>query len=253
MNQEETPFANRFCGRADVYSRYRPRYPAGIIRILEEEINFTREKDVADIGSGTGLLAEIFVRNGNRVYCIEPNPEMRSQEVQNLSRYSNFESLAASAEDTKLGSGSVELISVGQALHWFNLEKSRNEFQRILKIGGHVAVVYNERKETPGLMSGYEALIDKHARNRAQIPDIDDAYLSKFFQGNIYKRFALPNNQLLDSEGLAGRATSASYMPKPGETGYEQMIKDLSDLFSKYEKGGMVEFLYETSLILGKL
>jgi SAM-dependent methyltransferase len=246
------PHASRFSGRADVYARYRPRYPIGLIRTLEQEIKFDREKIVADVGSGTGLLAELFVLHGNRVYCVEPNPEMRSMALQKLSTYPNFASVSGSAEATTLERDSVDLVTVGQALHWFNPEQSRSEFSRILREPKNVAIVYNERKKLPGFMKDYDGIIDKHARSRASTPDVDDAYLERFY-GSKFRQFTISNSQILDAEGLLGRASSASYCPKPGEPGYEELKRDLAALFSAHQRAGVVELEYDTIIILGQV
>jgi SAM-dependent methyltransferase len=250
---ERTPFESRFCGRADVYSRYRPQYPNGIIPKLEEEIDFNREKIVADVGTGTGLLAELFLRNGNKVWGVEPNPEMRSGAVETLSGYKNFVAVVGSAEHTTLESSSIDLVTVGQALHWFDQENSKKEFSRILKAGDYVAIVYNERKNLPGLMADYQTLVERHAADRIKPPEKDDSYLTKFFGTNQFKKFTFPNSQLLDAEGLIGRASSASYFPKPGDDSYQNLRIELLGLFSKYQSEGKVELIYDTLLFLGKI
>jgi ubiquinone/menaquinone biosynthesis C-methylase UbiE len=251
--EQHSPYAKRFCGRADVYSKYRPRYPQAIISILESEISFDNEKVVADIGSGTGLLAEVFLHNGNVVWCVEPNAEMRSAAEHNLDTYKNFHSASATAENTTLESSSVDLVTVGQALHWFDPEKSKKEFSRILKLGGKVAIVYNERKEQGGLMSEYESLVKSYAKDGAKVPEIDDPYLERFFGLGKFKKFIVPNSQQLDLEGLLGRASSASYFPRREEAGFEILRKSLTQLFQKYQVGEKVEFLYNTLLIVGSL
>ena len=126
-------FVNRFTGRAEAYSKYRPTYPQEIIDILNAQIGFNKDKIVADVGSGTGILTKIFLDNGNRVFGIEPNDEMRSFAEKNLSRYDNFVSMNQSAENTGLSSNSIDLVTAGQALHWFDPDQSRVEFARILR------------------------------------------------------------------------------------------------------------------------
>jgi SAM-dependent methyltransferase len=248
----EKPFTDRFCGRAGVYSKYRPRYPREIVRVLQDEFGFDKNRSVADVGSGTGLLAEIFLHNGNRVFGVEPNPEMRYEAENNLSQYPNFVSINGTAERTGLDSESVDVVSVGQALHWFDPVKTGAEFSRILVNGGYVVIVYNERLNSDGLMRDYNALVEKNAVNVAKVPEIDDSYLSKFFALG-FKKFDLKNSQLLDADGLIGRASSASYFPKPNEPGYSRLREDLFVLFQKYEKSGNVEFLYETRVFVGFL
>src|SRR5713101_3536844 len=106
-------FAERFTGRAAAYSKYRPGYPAEILNILNSEIGFGQDKTVADIGSGTGLLSKLFLQNGNTVFGVEPNDEMRSYAEQNLSGFPTFGSTKGRAETTGLKDTSVDLITVG--------------------------------------------------------------------------------------------------------------------------------------------
>jgi SAM-dependent methyltransferase len=246
-------FVDKFTGRAEAYSKYRPTYPREIIGILDAQVGFSRDRVVADIGSGTGLLTKVFLDNGNRVFAVEPNDEMRSFAEKNLSNYDNFFSLNRSAENTGLSSGSIDLVSVGQALHWFDLDQSRSEFARILKSSGFVMIAYNERAVgDSAAMDGYENLINKNAKTSV-IPDIDADYLAKFFNNRSYKEFTVPNKQELDYDALLGRATSASYLPKKNDPGYEIMQQDLRKLFDEYQENGLITLSYSTMIFLGQI
>jgi 16S rRNA A1518/A1519 N6-dimethyltransferase RsmA/KsgA/DIM1 with predicted DNA glycosylase/AP lyase activity len=67
----------RFSKRAGPYSRYRPSYAGSLLRYLEQELRFSQTSVVADVGSGTGMLSEVLLKNGNRVFGVEPNEGMR--------------------------------------------------------------------------------------------------------------------------------------------------------------------------------
>lgn len=79
----------RFSGREE-YSEYRPRYPEDILRILRSAMNLDEFDVLADIGSGTGILTELFLKNGNQVYGVEPNDDMRLMAERCLSEYPKF-------------------------------------------------------------------------------------------------------------------------------------------------------------------
>jgi ubiquinone/menaquinone biosynthesis C-methylase UbiE len=244
-------FVSRFSGKAENYAKYRPGYPKAILKILGDEIDFDSRKIVADIGSGTGLLAKVFVDNGNKVFGVEPNDEMRSYGESSLSGFENFISAKGTAEKTGLKDQSVDLVTAGQALHWFDRDACRKEFARILSTG-NVLIVYNERdSRKKGAMEGYEKITGKHS-TRSEVPDIDDAFLSKFFKTS-YKKFAVPNEQSLDFEGLLGRAESASYLPSQGQEGFGAMKHDLETLFDTYEKDGKIILDYSTVMFLGQI
>src|SRR2546428_9320787 len=162
-------FTKRFTGRALFYSTSRPSYPSRILNILKTEIGFDETYVVADIGSGTGLLSELFLANGNRVIGVEPNDDMRIFAGKSLRKFSKFLSIRGTAEHTSLESASIDLVTVGQALHWFDCEASSREFARILKMKGHVCIVYNDRNNEDSFMKDYDQVVGKYARNRASV------------------------------------------------------------------------------------
>ena len=110
----------RFSGRAEYYSKYRPNYPVSILQYLERELGLSRNAVVADIGSGTGIFAELLLRNGNRVFGVEPNDDMRTIAESTLSSYENFTSIKGSAEHTTLPAASVDYVTAAQSFHWFD-------------------------------------------------------------------------------------------------------------------------------------
>ncbi|HZQ47481.1 MAG TPA: class I SAM-dependent methyltransferase, partial [Verrucomicrobiae bacterium] len=138
----------RFSSRVENYIKYRPGYPQGIIDLMRKECQLTSASVIADIGSGTGILTELLLRNQNTVFGIEPNQEMRAAAERLLSSYPQFHSVPATAETTTLPDKCVDLITAGQAFHWFDREKTRQEFLRILKPQGWVALIWNDRNIT---------------------------------------------------------------------------------------------------------
>src|SRR5437764_1020077 len=123
----------RFSTRVDNYVKYRPGYPPAIVGLLEAECGLTPESVVADIGAGTGLLAELWLRHGNPVCGVEPNREMREAGARLLAAYPAFTSVDGTAEATTLPDQSVDFVTAGQAFHWFEPVAARREFARILR------------------------------------------------------------------------------------------------------------------------
>jgi ubiquinone/menaquinone biosynthesis C-methylase UbiE len=247
-------FTKRFTGRAVVYSTSRPNYPHQILDILRTEIGFDETYITADVGSGTGLLSQLFLENGNRVLGVEPNDEMRTVAEKSLGKFPKFFSIRGTAEHTGLESASIDVVIVGQALHWFDREASSREFARILKTNGHVCVVYNDRNNEDSFMKDYDQIVRKYASNRASVPTIDDDYLHRFFKGGKYSKFSLTNEQFLDFEGLLGRMTSASYMPSPSDADqFALLTEDVVRIFKTHQKLGKVRMLYDTTVLLGKI
>jgi ubiquinone/menaquinone biosynthesis C-methylase UbiE len=246
-------FAARFDGKSDVYSKYRPRYPSEILRILEREVGFDQKGIVADIGSGTGILSELFLENGNQVYCVEPNLEMRRTAEKNLKVFvPRSVSVEGTAETTNLRSGSIDLIAIGQALHWFDLVKARTEFRRIIKKRGHIAIIYNHRKDDGEVEMAYKTIVDKFAKNMAKVPDVDDPYAAKFLSGG-FKKFTIPNSQTLDLQGLLGRLASASYMPASTSPEWAKLKEDVRRVIDEFGSNGVATLHYNTVVYLGRI
>ena len=244
----------RFSKHAEYYAKYRPGYPKKVLALLRKEARLDRRSVVADVGSGTGILTRVFLENGNRVFGIEPNDDMRYYAERDLAAFSNFVSVKGTAERTTLSDDSVDLIAVGQALHWFNPTETAREFSRISRPGGHLCVVHNVRTMDAPFMSAYRSLIKRNERHLAEAPDVDASYVSRFFKGGKFSKFSTPNEQVLGYEGLLGRLASASYMPTP-EDGkrYANFVSEVRKLFDSYESGGKVRLLYQTNVFVGEV
>jgi len=157
VTEPERPVTGRFSDRVEDYVRYRPGYPSAVIDLFKAELGLGAGTCVADAGSGTGIFSELLLRAGATVYGVEPNPEMRAAAERLLAGYSGFHSIAAPAEDTGLPGGSFDLVTAAQAFHWFDAQRARTEFSRLLRPGGHVALVWNGREtaSTP-FLAAYE-------------------------------------------------------------------------------------------------
>jgi SAM-dependent methyltransferase len=246
----------RFSNRAEDYARYRPGYPREVLDLLRTWCGLKREHIIADIGSGTGLLTRLFLENGNRVLGVEPNAEMRSVGEEFLSSYSNFKSIAGSAEATALPDGSVDFVAAAQAFHWFDLEPTRREFRRILKPHGRAIVVWNERLlDTTAFLRDYEALLHRfgtdYARIRESYPRAEQ--MLAFYGPNEFTSHALANFQEFDFQGLCGRLRSSSYAPGPGHAQFEPMMAELEQIFANHQENGVVRMQYRTHIYTGKL
>src|SRR6476469_1730352 len=105
-----TDSTRRFSSRVDNYVKYRPSYPPEVVTLLAAECRLRPAALVADIGAGTGLLAELFLKNGNRVFGVEPNREMRAAGERLLADYPQYISIDGTAEATTLADASMDMI-----------------------------------------------------------------------------------------------------------------------------------------------
>ncbi len=247
--------AARFSNRVSDYVRFRPRYPESLIDVLRDRCGLKPGHVVADVGSGTGFLAELFLHHGNTVFAVEPNAPMREAAESLYGTAPGFHSVAGSAEATGLAEASVDLVTAGQAFHWFDADAARREFARILRPGGWVVLVWNERTAAEsGFLADYEALLQRHGTDYALVDhrNVDETKLAAFYGGAL-ERTVIDNVQWLDREGLAGRVRSCSYVPAPGEAGYDAMMAELDGVFDTYQEDGRVAMTYDTKVYFGRL
>ena len=210
---------------------------------------------IADIGSGTGKLAELFLANGNPVFGVEPNRDMREAGERLLKEFANFTSVAATAEETTLPARCADFITAGQAFHWFDRKFCRKEFARILKSRGWAVLIWNDRKtQDTRFLIEYEKLLKNYATDYSKVDhkQIDDAVVREFFGFTPAKK-AFPSFQEFDFDGLKGRLLSSSYAPEAGQPGHAEMIRDLKKLFEAHEEKGRVPFIYDTIVYYGRL
>jgi len=246
----------RFSNRVADYVRYRPSYPDDLIATLAADAGLRADSTVADVGSGTGISADLLLRFGCTVYGVEPNAEMRAAAESQFRNQPRFHSCDATAEATSLPAASVDLVTAGQAFHWFDIPRTRAEFIRILRPGGYVALFWNSRRtDSTPFLKGYEALLHDFATDYEQInhTNIDAAVLSQFFGNSPFETRSFPNFQEFDYQGLQGRLLSSSYAPAVGHPRHEPMLLALQRLFREHESNGKVRFDYDTELYFGQL
>jgi SAM-dependent methyltransferase len=258
MNNEYEQVADaktRFSNRVDDYVKYRPGYPPRVIEILESECGLTEASVIADVGSGTGILTELFLKNGNNVWAVEPNCEMREAAERILGGYPCFHSVDGAAESTTLPDACADFVTAAQAFHWFDRARAKVEFRRILRPGGWAVILWNHRlTDATPFLADYERLLMKFATDYEKVdrrritPDI----LRDFFAPSAYRSQFFPNNQTFDLEGLKGRLLSSSYAPAPGHPRHEPMIDELRSLFDLHQRDGRVAIEYTTQMYYGQ-
>ena len=246
----EADSVERFSNRVANYVKYRPSYPTDVLGVFRDEMGLNSETVIADIGSGTGISSKLFLDNGNVVYGVEPNANMREAAAEYLAEYPNFYSIDGTSTATKLFNASVDIVIAAQAFHWFDPEPTRNEFKRILKLGGWVALMWNERQlnTTPFLIE-YEKLLLKYASDYTKVrhDNINESTLTNFFQGD-FQTATFANKQVLDFDGIKGRVSSSSYMPSESDGNYSEMVEELQTLFDKHAENDKIQVFYDTNV-----
>src|SRR5450432_650828 len=237
----------RFSDRVDNYVRYRPGYPIEILSLLRDRCGFTPAARIADIGFGTGLFTRMLLENGNAVWGVEPNQEMREAGEKLLAAFQQFRSVAAPAEKTTLESQSVEFVAAAQAAHWFDREPARREFVRILRPGGWVVLLWNERltEGTPFLVE-YEQLLFEYGTDYSEVRhERTSDSIGEFFAPTPFELETFRTQQIFDYPALEGRAFSSSYLPALDDPKADPLRRSLRSLFERHQAGGQVAFDYD--------
>jgi SAM-dependent methyltransferase len=246
----------RFSSRVADYVRYRPHYPVGLIDLLRVQCGLCPDHVIADIGCGTGILAELFLENGNEVFGVEPSRAMRSAGEEYLSRYPRFTSIDGSAEATTLSDSSIDFVTAGQAFHWFDPVGAYLEFSRMLRKDGWIAIVRNKRRSgSSDFAKAYEQLLIQFGTDyrcvRDSHPRVED--IQSFFRHNNFITSEIPTEQVFDLDGLKGRLLSNSYTPQRDHENFISMMAELDNLFTRHQENDRVTMEYSTMAYLGQL
>jgi SAM-dependent methyltransferase len=226
-----------------------------VIELLRKECGLTPHSVVADVASGTGIFTRLLLENRNRVLGIEPNPDMRRAGEQFLASYLNFTSIDGTAEDTTLPDHSVDIVTAAQAAHWFQREKARQEFVRILKPQGWAVLLWNERRtDATAFLREYEQLLLTFGTDYKEVRhERTQATIDTFFAPSPHITHTLKMCQEVDYPGLEGRLLSSSYAPAKGHPKHEAMIDELRRIFAIHQVDGRVSLDYDTRIYYGQL
>ncbi|MCL1858538.1 MAG: class I SAM-dependent methyltransferase [Oscillospiraceae bacterium] len=250
MNEE------RFTGKADIYKKYRPSYPKEFIDYLYCEAGLNQESIIADIGSGTGIFSRLLLERGSKVYCVEPNEDMRQTAEQDLTGFENFISVNANASDTKQQDKSVDFVTAAQAFHWFDRQEFKSECQRILKPGGKVIIVFNGPEDCEFIRKR-DSITEKYASDKKGFQQRGESAgeYADFFADGIFETKTFRNDLQYNFDSYIGRELSRSYTPKE-ETNpekYHGLIKELGELFDEYSINGILNFPHFTISYVGRV
>lgn len=245
----------RFTGRADLYQRYRPGYPQDLATLLRGPLGWTPGSCIGDLGAGTGIFSRLLLQWGYRVVAVEPNAEMRERAEAHLKGQSGYTSVDGTAEATGLADASLDGITVAQAFHWFDALPARQEFRRILRPGGVVALIWNQRREDAAFQRAYEQFLRTWGTDYENVRHtrIPLESIQSFFGAKGCEVASFANAQRFDREGLLGRVLSCSYAPAPDSPSFPDMREALDPLFEEYQQDGLVQLDYDTRVYYGEL
>jgi SAM-dependent methyltransferase len=246
---------SRFSDRVENYVRYRPGYPSEVIDTLKAESGLKPEHVIADIASGTGIWTRVLLENGNQVFGVEPNSDMRLAGERLLADFSTFRSVAGSAEATTLPDRSVDFVTAAQAGHWFDRRGARREFVRILKPAGWLVLLWNERRtDSTAFLRAYEQVLLIYGTDYKEVRhERTTSVIQEFFDPAPFEERVFPMRQEFDYAGLEGRLLSSSYAPGPDHPQHLPMLRELRRIFDKHQRFDRVPFQYTTRIYFGQM
>ena len=230
-----------FSTRGTSYEHARPGYPDALIDYLYGELGFSEANAIADVGSGTGKFSQLLLERGSRVFCVEPNDEMRAIAEKKLSRYEGFISMNGTSSDTGIRE-KIDAITAAQAFHWFDRNEFHRECRRLLVPGGKVCLIWNLRVPDSEITCACRDIFKRYCPRFVDFNigfKEDDPEIFEFFDGECEK--AVFDNPLkYNSDQFTERYLSSSYSLREGEYGYEECIKAVRDVFYRFSKDGTV-------------
>ncbi len=244
----------RFSDRVDNYQKFRPSYTSETVDYIFNNFGLSQNSSLADIGSGTGIFTETLLPRCKTVFAVEPNPEMRKAADKRLSSYTSYKAVNGTSEKTSLRENAVDGITAAQAFHWFNIEETKKEFNRILRNDGYVFLIWNKRIANTAFLQAYEKILTRSIPDYSELnhnnitPEIMKAFLINNYEEAVFK-----NKQIFTLDGVLGRVSSSSYTPKQETEEFKMIEKEIVKAFNQYSAGGLIEFNYNTVVYSGKI
>ncbi|MCC6725068.1 MAG: class I SAM-dependent methyltransferase [Saprospiraceae bacterium] len=246
----------RFSNTVENYIRFRPGYPLDLLAFMESKLSLSAQSVIADIGAGTGKLTELFLQNDNPTLAVEPNADMRAAAERLFGHFPNLQTVNGTAEITTLPDHCADFVVAGQAFHWFDQMPTKQEFLRILKPGGWVLLIWNDRNDARSeFMRDYDAFLRSFSTDLDKIDHrhIGDEQLKPFFGKNGFAYHEIDYLQTFDLEGVKGRYLSCSYAFDEKHPRHAAAMQGLNDTFEAHSDNGKVDFWYLTKVYYGQM
>jgi SAM-dependent methyltransferase len=244
-----------FSELAQLYAQHRPDYPAAALDLVVSRAGLGPGQLLVDVGSGTGISSRLFAARGVPVLGIEPNDSMRAKAEAEPAppgapspRYQ-----AGRGEATGLPDGVAAAAICAQAFHWFDAPVALAEFRRVLRPGGWVALLWNERDERDPFTGAYGDVVRTLPESR-EVEGPRAVAGQALLDSPLFEaaeRLPFSHEQLLTEEGLLGRTFSASWAPKEPERA-EPFAEAVRAVFAQFQRDGRVVMRYETTVYLAR-
>lgn len=240
--------------KAQTYAKYRPDYAPEALIVFRDSVTLPPESTAIDVGSGTGMLTRHLLGYCEKVFALEPNPAMREIAEREMGDQPGFRSLRGRAEDIPLPDHSIDLIVVGQAIHWFYPEETLAEFQRIAKPMAWLLLAHIRSMDE----SLNQAMNDIFTESNGclpsnQRPSSNQVTNSYYFNGGKFETLRFLHNSKEDWTRFLGGIASATYAPDEDHPLYNKFAQAVRQIFDKYKKDNTLTWKIATEISFGLL
>jgi SAM-dependent methyltransferase len=212
---------------AALYDRGRPTYPRDAVTWLVG----SSPTSVLELGAGTGKLTEVLFSMGHDVFATDPDDRM----LDILSvKLPHVRATAGTAEQIPAPDGSYDVVVAGQAYHWFDQETALAEIARVLKPGGHLALVWNERDERIPWVKKLGRIIDTTGRTEAELehPEIPASGLFSAVESAQFRHW-----QTVNRDSICDLVLSRSNLNVLSEEERERKRAEVVAFYDDYGRG----------------
>jgi SAM-dependent methyltransferase len=222
--------AQGFSGAAASYEEGRPTYPPAAVARLARELHLGVDRAVLDLAAGTGKLTALLVGTGATVVAVEPVAEMRAVLERALP---GVRAISGTAEAIPLGAGSVDAVTVGQAFHWFRGDEALAEIHRVLRPGGGLGLLWNDRDTSIGWVGHLTEIMEPHRGDTPSYRSV--AWRDSFERTTLFGPLSHAGSRhvhRLSPEGVVARAASVSFVAMLPEPERERVLDEVRDLLA---------------------
>jgi SAM-dependent methyltransferase len=231
------PVAAAGFGRAaDAYERSRPSYPADAVALLAAELGIGPGTKVLDLAAGTGKFTRLLTELGAALVAVEPSAAMRTEFAAVLPAVTVHD---GTAEAIPLGDATVDVVVVAQAFHWFDAQRALGEIARVLRPGGGLGLIWNERDESVPWVAELSHVMQWDVRMPYAVGTDFRAVLDASGRFTPAQRTKFTFAQELDRDGLCERVSTTSFIaamePKEREAvldAVRALVADFPERFS---------------------
>ena len=237
---------DRGFANGSLYDAVRPDYPEAAIAELVGALGLDGSTRALDLGAGTGIFSRQLRPFVGSLVAVEPSASMRETLCQTTE---DVEVLDGRDDAIPLADGSVDVVVVAQAFHWFDAPRALAEIRRVLVPGGGLALIWNERDESVDWMAALTRAMrwDAHRPYSSNI-DFASVVASGPFGG--VQHFQFPHRQWLTADQVYRRVLTTSYISIMADAEQRALLGDVRRVVERLEEP--IDFVYLTDLYVAR-